>query len=130
LTSGNVPADGYVGAKKQFTRIATLANCRNNADIGDSTVSEIIAATQDGMTLVYTDSELEQIGFIDITDPAQPTPAGKLDVGGEPTSVDILRGQLALVAVNTIESFTDTSGTLVVVDIAKQKILVRELFGN
>jgi hypothetical protein len=100
-------------------RIATLVNYRNNApgDLGEETVSEIVAATADGRTLVYTDSPLEQVGLIDISNPAEPTPEGKLDVGGEPTSVDVLGNRCALVAVNTSESFTNPSGKLVVVDL-------------
>tara|TARA_Y100001933_G_scaffold257627_1_gene304339 strand:+ start:1233 stop:3596 length:2364 start_codon:yes stop_codon:yes gene_type:complete len=100
-----------------FERIATFANYTNNADIGDETVSEIVAATADGRMLVYTDSELEEIGLVDIEDPADPRPAGKIPVGGEPTSVAVLGNDLALVGVNTSESFTDTGGALVVVDL-------------
>jgi len=108
---------------QSFQRIATLANYLNNADIADETVSEINAATKDGMTLIYTDSPLEQIGFIDITDPASPEPAGKLDVGGEPTSVDVLGNRFALVAVNTSESYVNPRGKLVVVDVATHEIV-------
>lgn len=73
-----------------FTRTATY-------DVPGG-VAEIVAATDDGGTLVYTDSEAEQIGVVDLTDPAAPTQVGSVDVGGEPTSVAV-RGRLALVAV-------------------------------
>ena len=74
------------------------------ANIGKTTVSEIIAATRDGKTLIYTDSPGEQIGFVDITNPANPIPTGVLAMGGEPTSVDVLGNNYALVAVNTSET--------------------------
>jgi hypothetical protein len=109
-----------------FRRIATVANYLNNGDIGDTTVSEIVSATRDGMTLVYTDSPMEQIGFVDITDPASPVPTGTLDMGGEPTSVDIFGNQFALVAVNTSESLIHPSGKLVVVDLHTRAV-VREI---
>ncbi|MGE0825735.1 MAG: esterase-like activity of phytase family protein [Candidatus Binatia bacterium] len=108
-----------------FQRVATLANYLNNgvANIGKTTVSEIVAATRDGKTLVYTDSPGEQIGFVDITDPANPLPDGVVAVGGEPTSVDVLGNQYALVAVNTSANFINTSGELVVVDIVTRVIV-------
>jgi hypothetical protein len=109
-----------------FQRIATLANYRNNAptDIGEETVSEIVAATKDGKTLVYSDSPLNQIGFVDISDPADPKPAGVFaGLGGEPTSVDTLGNQYALVAINTSASFDDPGGELVVVDIHARAIV-------
>jgi hypothetical protein len=118
LLVAGIPTHAKGDWSKRFSRISTIANYRNNADIGDETVSEIVAATEDGLTLVYTDSELEQIGFVDITDPANPQPAGAVAVGGEPTSVDVLGNSKALVAVNTSLSLTNTSGNLVVVDIA------------
>ncbi|WP_157633690.1 esterase-like activity of phytase family protein [Thioflavicoccus mobilis] len=111
-------------AGSSFQRVATFANYQNlnPTDIGEETVSEIVAATKDGMTLVYTDSPGESIGFVDITDPANPVAAGRVAVGGEPTSVDILGNELALVAVNTSEDYVNTSGKLVVVAIATRTI--------
>jgi DNA-binding beta-propeller fold protein YncE len=109
-------------AALNFQRIATLANYHNNAELGDETVSEIVAATADGMTLVYTDAELEQIGFVDITTPAAPQPDGVLDVGGEPTSVDILGNSHALVAVNTSPGFVSPSGELLVVNLGTRTV--------
>lgn len=53
------------------------------------TVAEIVAATPNGNVLVYTDSASQQVGFVDITDPANPTEIGVIAVEGEPTSVAI-----------------------------------------
>jgi hypothetical protein len=111
--------------KASFQRVSTLANYLNNGpdNIDKTTVSEIIAATRDGKTLIYTDSPGEQIGFVDITDPANPIPTGVLAMGGEPTSVDVLGNKYALVAVNTSADFVNTSGNLVVVDITTPAIV-------
>ena len=76
-------------AAEVFNRIATfnvVDNLPADADPAKSTVAEIITATADGNTLVYTDSPGRSIGIIDITDPKMPKPAGTVDVEGEPTS--------------------------------------------
>ncbi len=114
-----------------FQRVATFANYRNNAERGDETVSEIIAATHDGRLLVYTDGVRGGIGFIDITNPANPIAAGSLlldpdpddEIDYEPTSVDVLGNRYALVAVNTSESLTETRGLLMIVDIASRTVV-------
>ena len=106
-----------------FNRIATVPNYLNNADGADETVSEIVSSTKDGMTLVYTDGSLEAIGFIDIQDPSTPVSDGTVDVGGEPTSVSVLGNELALVGVNTSDSYTDPSGHLAVVDIDTRTVV-------
>ncbi len=101
-----------------FNRIASFPTHLNigSGDQAVETSAEIIAATADGMTLVYTDSPLGVIGRIDITDPANPTPLGNVDVNGEPTSVGIV-GNVAFVGVNTSESYTAPSGRLAAVNI-------------
>lgn len=110
-------------ADTSFQRIATLPIYANNGDLEEETVSEIIAVSDDGVTLVYTDGPLQQIGFVDIGDAHNPIPAGVVPLVGEPTSVDVLGDHYALVAVNTSADFVDTSGELVVVDILSRKIV-------
>ncbi|MCC7043869.1 MAG: esterase-like activity of phytase family protein [Acidobacteria bacterium] len=114
--------------ERSFQRVGTFANYRNNANIGDQTVAEIVAATADGRTLVYTDSPMGEIGLIDITNPARPQPLGKVAFAGghEPTSVAVLGNQYALVAVNSSTSFTNTSGYLAVVDLGT-RVVVRQI---
>ncbi|MEO1103269.1 MAG: alkaline phosphatase, partial [Pseudomonadota bacterium] len=102
-----------------FNRISSFevtANLPDDADISTETSPEIIAATDDGMMLVYTDSPLGAVGIIDITDPADPQPGGAVMLDGEPTSL-VVSGATAYVAVNTSESFTEPSGLLKIVDI-------------
>ncbi|MBM6596611.1 esterase-like activity of phytase family protein [Microvirga pudoricolor] len=111
-------------AAEYFDRIASFpitANIPADADQKGETVAEIISASDDGNLLVYTDSPRKEIGFIDITDPANPKPGGKLAVGGEPTSVKVV-GPMAFVAINTSESFTSPSGKLVLVDLKARTV--------
>lgn len=124
LTSLLALSAGMASAEMNFNRIAsfpTPLNMAEGEDTSRTTSAEIIAATADGMTLAYTDSPLESLGLIDITDPANPAPLGNIALGGEPTSVAII-GQTAFVGVNTSESYTDPSGKLVTVDIASREI--------
>jgi DNA-binding beta-propeller fold protein YncE len=88
-------------------------------DIDSETVTsaEIIAATEDGMTLVYTDSPLRAVGFIDLTDPREPAPGGILKVEGIPTSVAV-KGGYAYAGIETSKSFVEPSGFLAVIDLA------------
>ena len=119
LTSALALAAGAASADMTFNRIAAFATPDNMADGEDTareTSAEIIAATEDGMTLVYTDSPLGVLGRIDITDPANPQPLGNLALDGEPTSVAV-KGTAAFVGVNTSESYTDPSGHLAVFDL-------------
>jgi len=96
-------------AEMHFNRIAAFAvpaNLPEGADPLTVTSAEIIDASGDGMTLIYSDSPQGAVGLIDIADPAAPKPLGSVAMGGEPTSVATL-GRVAFVAVNTSESFTD-----------------------
>jgi hypothetical protein len=111
-------------AEPVFNRIATFATPLNMAageDTARETSAEIISASPDGMTLIYTDSPLGVVGLIDITDPAAPKPLGNIDVGGEPTTAQII-GTAAFVGVNTSESFTAPSGNVTTVDLATRAI--------
>lgn len=132
-----VPADDPVPvAEKFFNRIATYPVCMQIdtlCNTNTETVAEIVAASNDGNTLIYTDSPGDQIGFVDITTPASPTGLGVTAVGGEPTSVAVVGG-FALVGVNTsVFGDGDTagdkegnllaSGTLKVVDVATQTVV-------
>ncbi|AZQ66523.1 alkaline phosphatase [Silicimonas algicola] len=112
-------------AETAFNRIASFpvaSNLPEGTDAGQETSSEIIAATEDGMTLVYTDSPFGVVGFVDITDPAAPAPLGVIEMGGEPTSVVVAKG-FALAGVNTSDSFANPSGQLAVIDIAGRSVV-------
>ncbi len=99
-------------ADMNFNRIASFGTYLNNGDMsGEESSAEIISATPDGMMLVYSDSPLEVIGMIDISDPANPQPAGTIALDGEPTAVSVLGGTV-FVGINTSESYTEPSGHL------------------
>ena len=109
-------------AEQSFNRVATFPVAENlpaDAEKTSTTSSEIITATEDGNTLVYSDSPLGAIGFVDITDPKSPKAAGIIKVEGEPTSVTVVGGK-AIAGVNTSESKANPSGNLLLVDIAQK----------
>jgi hypothetical protein len=104
-----------------FNRIASFMTAQNAPDAEESS-AEIIAATDDGMTLVYTDSPAGVVGFIDITDPASPSGLGAIAMPvGEPTSVAV-QGTTAYVGENTSASFTEPSGVLHAIDVSSQMV--------
>ncbi len=111
-------------ADMMFNRIASFAVADNlPADIEKTTPtsSEIITVSEDGNTLVYSDSPLGAVGFIDITDAKAPKAGGIVKIEGEPTSVVIAGGKV-LAGVNTSESYTNPSGNLTVIDLTSKKI--------
>ena len=118
LTAGLLATSAY--AAPVFNRIASFPVELNNPK-AEATSSEIITASEDGLTLVYSDSPAGGIGFIDITDARAPKAAGFLALDGEPTSVTIV-GSKVYAAVNTSESKANPSGKLVVVDLASKAI--------
>ncbi len=118
--SASLPAH----ADMMFNRIASFAVADNlpaETDANTATSSEIIAASEDGNLLAYSDSPLGAIGFVDITDPKAPKAGGIVRIDGEPTSVAIVGGKV-LAGVNTSTSYTEPSGNLAVIDIASKEI--------
>lgn len=121
-----------INTQLNFNRVATFPACmqvNSTCNTNDETAAEIVAASTDGMTLIYTDALKEQIGFTDISNPAAPKAKGVLAMGGEPTSISI-KGGYAVVAVDTSADFVNASGDLVVVDIATQAIVHRRSIGG
>lgn len=121
-TSSSVSAMGQCD-DLAFRRIASFPVFLNT-DVALETVAEIVASSEDGNLLIYTDSETENVGFVDITTPSNPLPlpADTLPVGGEPTSVAVA-GPYALVGVNTSPSFVAPSGLLQIVDLQSRTII-------
>jgi len=122
VAASSLPAAAQ--STEMFNRIATfpvLANLPADRDAKSETVAEIIAASEDGMMLVYTDAGQEAVGMIDIAEPKSPKPAGFVALDGEPTSL-VVTGGKALVAVVTSESFTNPSGELATVDLASKSV--------
>jgi hypothetical protein len=112
-------------AEPVFNRVSSFATPGNMAageDMARPTSAEIITASEDGMTLIYSDSPLGVIGMVDITDPAAPKPLGNIDIGGEPTTTVVIGG-MAFAGVNTSENFVSPSGKLVTIDIAAKAVV-------
>src|SRR5690606_3303049 len=111
-------------AEMTFNRVATFAVADNlpaDVDKETPTSSEIITATEDGNTLVYSDSPLGAVGFVDITDPKAPKAGGIVRIEGEPTSVVVTGGKV-LAGVNTSGSKATPSGNLTIIDIASKAV--------
>jgi DNA-binding beta-propeller fold protein YncE len=106
-----ISAPAFKTPVRSFERVATF-------DVPGQ-VAEIIAATPDGETLIYTDSAAEEIGFVTITEPGHPAASGdSLAMPGEPTSVAVTPdGAWALVAVHRA-----MQDALVVVDLSDRTI--------
>ena len=114
----------FAQADRVFNRIATFPIVNNlalGADASKKTVAEIVSASEDGRLLVYTNSERDALGFLNIDDPVHPTGAGEIPVDGEPTSVTTLGGK-AFVVVSTSKGNRAPSGYLGVVDLARKQI--------
>jgi hypothetical protein len=112
-------------AEPVFNRVASFATPANMAEGEDTarvTSAEIISVSEDGMTLVYTDSPLGVVGLVDITDPKAPKALGNIDVGGEPTTAVFIGGMI-FAGVNTSESFVAPSGKVVTVDPATKTVV-------
>src|SRR5688572_3654345 len=117
-------AGAPANAESAFNRIATFpvaANLPADRDAGKATVAEIVAASPDGMLLIYTDSPQEAVGLVDIADPKTPKPAGFIPLQGEPTSV-IMSGASAFVGVVTSPDNAHPSGQLATIDLASKAV--------
>lgn len=112
-------------AAESFNRVATwpvFMSLPEGTDPASETAAEIMTYAQGGNLLVFTDSPMGHLGFIDITDPMAPKAAGRVDLGGEPTSA-AAAGDHILVGVNTSESYTNPSGHVAVVTVEGQEIV-------
>ena len=110
-----------------FNRVATFEVHRNvpvGRNVSKKSVAEIVAASEDGRLLAYTDGEQQGVGLIDISNPASPRGAGFVGLDGEPTSLVIVRGKV-LVAVDTSKQFFQPEGHLATIDLASRKVVDR-----
>jgi hypothetical protein len=109
-----------------FNRNATFYVCTQtepDCNTDDATVAEIVSATVDGMKLLYTDSEQQNIGMVDISDFTNPVGLGQIAMEGEPTSVAVVNEMYAIAAINTATDFVNVSGQAVVIDIEAMEIV-------
>ena len=79
-----------------FNRISTFSICEQidpSCNTDDATNAETLwyfTPSSGGINLVYTDSESDNLGFVDITDPSAPKADGTVSLGGEPTTVRVI----------------------------------------
>jgi hypothetical protein len=109
-----------------FARRATFHICEQTGGscaTSNATVAEIVTATTDGMTLLYTNSAMQSIGFVDVQDPLAPLGLGEVAMEGEPTSVAVVNARYAVAGVNTSPDFVNVSGQAVVIDVASRTIV-------
>ncbi len=118
ITTSVADADSF----KRIASWSTASNLPSGKEYKTETSAEIITVSKDGKTLIYSDSPLGGIGFIDIRNEAKPKAAGFLSLNGEPTSVSVSK-KYVLAGINTSKSYTRPSGSLVTVDIKKQTII-------
>lgn len=127
--SGGAMAQGGAGPEEaatgghgpRFQRVATFPVFLNT-DVDAETVAEIVTSARGGTLLIYTDSATAKLGFVDITDPANPVADGVVALAGEPTSVGVV-GDFALAVVNTSIDFVNTSGLLQIIDLDTRQIV-------
>ncbi len=111
-----LPGTAVAVAQESFERIATFP-LFSNYDISTQTVASSVSANAAGDLLIYTDTVQGGLGFVDITDPAMPLPAGTLDVEGSPFSVAVL-GKWAVVA----SRVNADAGVVLIVDLKLRKV--------
>ncbi|MGD9694762.1 MAG: esterase-like activity of phytase family protein [Thermoleophilia bacterium] len=105
-------------------------------NVPDGGVAEIVTATPDGKTLLYSDAGKEAVGVVDVTDPASPAHVARIAMPGTPTSVAVTEdGSRAVVAVQTLSREEGkppsvTPGKLVVIDLATDAIVREIALGN
>lgn len=121
-----------VPAAERYHRLATYPIYLNRppAESAETeTVAEISAVTDDGNTVIYTDAVANRVGFLDITDPANPIGRGTLSLAelgnavDQPTSVAVAGEHLIVVVDTTGGGFAAPSGRIDVVRIADRTLL-------
>lgn len=115
LYAASVPA-------QSFHRIASFGTYQQFQEPHLPSSAEIVTATEDGNTLIYTDAYRKGLGIIDIRDPHTPTPKGFISLQGEPTSVTYADNRLFTV-INTSSSYTKPSGVLQSYQLDNQALL-------
>lgn len=103
-----------------FQRTASFPVARNlppDVDPSAETSAEIVAATADGLLLVYTDGPRRALGLVDIVDPAGPKRGGSISLSGAPTALAVV-GRRAFVALDLSESPQAPKGALAEIDLS------------
>ncbi|NNJ71578.1 MAG: hypothetical protein HKP09_00200 [Enterobacterales bacterium] len=125
MSSDTLNNQEILDVKKPFRAAASTAVClQTSCNDNRVTAAEILAVSGDGMTLIYTDSPRDSIGFLDISTPSAPLGLGRIALNGEPTSI-ATKENWALVAITTSVALSQPAGQLVVINIEKQEVVAR-----
>ena len=96
-SAGHVVTQADDDDQVYFQRISTFNICEQidptcNTDIATNaeTVWYYENKNDNTFRLVYSNSESENIGFVDISDPTNPIAIGEVPLGGEPTTVRVI----------------------------------------
>ena len=96
-SAGHVVTQADDDDQVYFQRISTFNICEQidptcNTDIATNaeTVWYYENKVDNTFRLVYSNSESENIGFVDISDPTNPIAIGEVPLGGEPTTVRVI----------------------------------------
>jgi hypothetical protein len=111
-------------AYKFFNRVSTFAVCNQvgaSCESADTTAAEIVAASTDGMTLIYSNSPKGEVGFVDISDISTAQSAGRAGHGRRAHLGHGAGHAGAGGGQHAYADFVNVSGKLVVVDIATRQ---------
>ncbi|MFT4233471.1 MAG: esterase-like activity of phytase family protein [Microbacterium sp.] len=115
-----------------FVRTATYPvylNVPDGVDPDDPTVAEISTVTPDGNTLIYTDALGKRVGFLDISDPSNPTGLGTValdqlgDADDQPTSVAAFGDYVLVVIDETGGDFPNPKGRVDVLRVSDRSVV-------
>ena len=126
------PIDFNVADADRYHRTATYPVYLNRPaedPVDRETVSEISTVTPDGNTVIYTDALAKRIGFVDITDPANPVGTGTLSLeelghaDDQPTSVAAVGDFVLVVIDSTGGNFPEPSGRVDIVRLSDRTLV-------
>ncbi|MFD2674581.1 esterase-like activity of phytase family protein [Gulosibacter bifidus] len=115
-----------------FDRVATYPvyqNVPEGVDPAAETVAEISTVTPDGNTLIYTDAAGQRIGFLDITDPANPVGTGAVSLssigsaGDSPTSVAAFGDYVFVVIDESAGDFVNPKGRVDILRVSDRTVV-------
>jgi hypothetical protein len=115
-----------------FNRVSTWFVCSQldaSCNVDNVTSAEQLAASSDGMKILYVNALSGVVGAVDISDIYNPVAAGSIDLkplgGGEPTSIAACStSNMAIVAVDTsMEDKLNPSGVFHVIDMETLKVV-------
>eukprot|EP00985_Skeletonema_marinoi_P020236 scaffold11938_cov206-Skeletonema_marinoi.AAC.1 len=107
-----------------WNRISTFPTCLqldDTCNLNNYTAAFTVSTTTDGNTAIYADQFLHSLGFTDISDASNPSPAGTMSLPGKPTVVAVKDDKYVIVAVVTKDAASE--GKMVVVNLATKEIM-------